>query len=199
MNVQTNFRQSNSSHPNFRQPKGRQQGVALIVSLIILVSLTMLGLTTIQRSTTDLAMAGNQRESGLMFQAAEVGLIAAEAEIEGSDSNGDYANISANNDAGLYTVMADDVDYHSPDYFDESIWNTKSTKADPLAGVSEEPRFMIEYLGDRTQGGGGIGIGGYGGQSGAQIVSIYRATARGTGLTGNSHRYVQSYYGKKAP
>jgi len=64
MNVQINFRQANIRHPYFRQTKGRQQGVALIVSLIILVSLTMLGLTTIQRATTDLAMAGNQRESG---------------------------------------------------------------------------------------------------------------------------------------
>ncbi len=45
----------------------KQQGVALVVSLIILVSLTMLGLTSIQRTTTDLAMAGNQRETALGF------------------------------------------------------------------------------------------------------------------------------------
>jgi len=54
------------------QRKHAQQGVALVVSLIILVSLTMLGLTSIQRTTNDLAMAGNQRETGLMFQSAEV-------------------------------------------------------------------------------------------------------------------------------
>ena len=36
--------------------KQKQQGVALIISLIILVSLTMIGLTSIQRTTTDLAM-----------------------------------------------------------------------------------------------------------------------------------------------
>ncbi len=57
--------------------RNKQQGVALVISLIILVSLTMLGLTSIQRTTTDLAMAGNQREIGLMFQAAEAGLSAA--------------------------------------------------------------------------------------------------------------------------
>ena len=195
MNIQPRFKQA-----NFKHPGSRQQGVALIVSLIILVSLTLLGLTTIQRSTTDLAMAGNQRESGLMFQAAEVALVAAEAQIEASDSNGDFANNSGNNDKGFYTVMANDADYHSPDYFDDSTWNTKSTATDPLAGVSEEPRFMIEYLGDRVGGGGGaIGIGGYGSGGAGDTVSIYRAAARGTGLTGNSHRYVQSYYGKVAP
>jgi len=99
----------------------------------------------------------------------------------------------------MYTVMAADVDYHSPKYFDDTEWDTKSTKADPLAGVSEEPRFMVEYLGDRVGGGAGIGIGGYGSGGAGDTVSIYRATARGTGLTGNSHRYVQSYYGKVAP
>ena len=57
---------------------------------------------------------------------------------------------------------------------------------------------MIEYLGDRRQNPQTAGaIGGYGTQQPGDIVSIYRSTARGAGLTGNSFRYVQSYYGKK--
>jgi len=72
------------------QRKHAQQGVALVVSLIILVSLTMLGLTSIQRTTNDLAMAGNQRETGLMFQSAEVGLVTAEDFVEASNTNVDF-------------------------------------------------------------------------------------------------------------
>lgn len=174
----------------------RQRGVALIVSLIILITLTLLGLTAIQRTTTDLTMAGNQRETGLMFQAAEVGLTTAENFIEASTSNGDFNNAPA----GLYTVDAENPGYNSPDYYDGLEWLNNSSLAATNLDAKEQPRFMIEYLGDRQQNAlASINIGGYGTQQTGDIVSIYRSTSRGMGLTGNAVRLVQSYYGKDAP
>lgn len=174
----------------------RQQGVALVISLIILVSLTMLGLTSIQRSTVDLAMAGNQRETGLMFQSAEVGLVTAENFIDASTTNADFDNPTL----GLYEVRANDPTYFSPDYFDASGWTAASQQSGTSLDVYEQPRYMIEYLGDRSQNPlAAINIGGYGTQQTGSIASIYRSTARGVGLTGNSFRYVQSYYGKDKP
>ena len=178
----------------------KQQGVALVVSLIILVSLTMIGMTAIQRTTTDLSMAGNQRETGLMFQSAEVGLDAAEDFIGNSTTNADYNDV----DAGLHTVLDADNTYFSPDYFSSNDWDNRSSLAATNLvgefGVVEEPRFMIEYLGDRSQNAlAAINIGGYGTQQTGDVVSIYRSTARGVGLTGNSFRYLQSYFGKDAP
>ena len=178
----------------------KQQGVALVVSLIILVSLTMLGLTSIQRTTTDLAMAGNQRETGLMFQAAEVGLDSAEDFIEASNTNADFANTGPNNALGLYTVMASDTSYTSPNYFDDTTWTTASQTTTTSLDAYEQPRYMIEYLGDRSQNPlASVNIGGYGTQQTGKTVSIYRSTTRGVGLTGNSFRYVQSYFGKDKP
>ncbi|MCP4389999.1 MAG: hypothetical protein GY802_17025 [Gammaproteobacteria bacterium] len=182
----------------------KQQGVALVISLIILVSLTMLGLTSIQRTTTDLAMAGNQREVTLMFQAAEVGLTSAENHIADSTSNGDFDDEAR----GLFTVRADDTAYTGPSYFDVARWaGTSSQTAQNAArtgnsslDVYEQPRYMVEYLGDRLQNAlAAVNIGSYGTQQTGEIVSIYRSTARGAGLTGLSHRYVQSYFGKEAP
>ena len=174
----------------------KQQGVALVVSLIILVSLTMLGLTAIQRTTTDLSMAGNQREIGLMFQASEIGLIQAEDFIEASNTNVDFDDTSK----GLYTVLANDPNYSGPSYFDASTWTNNSQTATTSLDAYEQPRYMIEYLGDRLQNAlASVNIGGYGTQQTGDIVSIYRSTARGVGLTGNSFRYVQSYFGKEAP
>ena len=174
----------------------RQQGVALVVSLIILISLTMLGLTAMQRTTLDLAMAGNQRETGLMFQAAEMGLVSAENFIEASATNADFDNASL----GLHTVPPGDPAYSGPDYFDAAGWTASSQTAATSLDVYEQPRYMIEYLGDRSQNPmSKISVGGYGMQQAGDIVSIYRATARGAGLTGNSYRYVQSYYGKDKP
>jgi len=176
--------------------KHSQQGVALVVSLIILVSLTMLGLTSIQRTTTDLAMAGNQRETGLMFQSAEVGLITAEDFVENSNTNVDFSNAAL----GLYTVQDNNSSYFSPDYFDATTWSTASQSAGTSLVAFEQPRYMIEYLGDRSQNPlAGVNIGGYGTQQTGDVVSIYRSTARGVGLTGNSFRYVQAYFGKDKP
>ena len=173
----------------------QQQGVALVVSLIILVSLTMLGLTSIQRTTTDLAMAGNQRETGLMFQAAEVGLSSAETFIGNSTTNADFNNAGL----GLITVPDDNPAYNGPDYFRPN-WNTSSQQTATALDAWEQPRYMIEYLGDRSQNPlAGVNIGSYGTIQSGDIVSIYRSTARGVGLTVNSFRYVQSYFGKDKP
>jgi len=170
--------------------------VALVVSMIILISLTMLGLSVMQRATVDLAMAGNQREVGLMFQSAEVGLVTAENFIEASNTNADFDDATL----GLYTVPADDTSYRSPDYFDATAWATASQTAATSLDAYEQPRYMIEYLGDRAQNPLAlIDIGSYGTQTTGDIVSIYRSTSRGAGLTGNSYRYVRSYYGKDKP
>ena len=174
--------------------KNSQQGVALVVSLIILVSLTMLGLTTIQRTTTDLAMAGNQRETGLMFQSAEVGLVNAENFIGSVNATANFSNVPL----GLYEVPRDDSTYTAPDYFDPSTWTANSQSAGTMLNAYEQPRYMIEYLGDRdTNPLAGPNILDYTSSGAGEIVSIYRSTSRGTGLTGNSFRYVQAYFGKE--
>ena len=57
---------------------------------------------------------------------------------------------------------------------------------------------MIEYLGERRNNPQSAGtITSYGTKQPGDIVAIYRSTARGVGATGNSFRYVQSYYGRK--
>ena len=178
------------------QRKHSQQGVALVVSLIILVSLTMLGLTSIQRTTSDLAMAGNQRETGLMFQSAEVGLVTAENYVVNSNTNTDFNDTAL----GLYTVQDQNTAYFSPNYFNATTWGASSQTAATSLNAYEQPRYMIEYLGDRSQNPlAGINVGGYGTLQTGDIVSIYRSTSRGTGLTGNSFRYVQAYFGKDKP
>ena len=75
-----------------------QSGMVLVVSLMILISLTILGVTTMQATRTEVAMAGNQRESGLTFNAAEAGLRSAESFVNTSISKNVYTDPST----GLY-------------------------------------------------------------------------------------------------
>lgn len=55
-----------------------QAGMALTVSLIFLLLMTMLGVSAMQISVTQERMAGNLRDRNLSFQAAEAGLRAGE-------------------------------------------------------------------------------------------------------------------------
>lgn len=167
----------------------RQQGVTLIVSLVILVALTVIGVSSMQSTRTEISMAGNLRELDTTFNAAEVGLRDAEAYVANSISKTVYAD-PAN---GLYDKTDED-----PLYGDPATWTSAQNATTSLAHVKEQPLFIIRYLGDRSQNEvAAVNIGGYGSAQPGITVSNFRITARGTGQSGNARRVLQSYYGKE--
>ncbi|MDH3759929.1 MAG: PilX N-terminal domain-containing pilus assembly protein [Gammaproteobacteria bacterium] len=168
---------------------GNQSGMTLVISLIILVSLTILGVTSMQATRTEISMAGNQRESGLTFNAAEAGLREAESFVEVSVSK----NVYTDPGIGLYDKIDED-----PDYGDSLAWVASQDAPTSLPYVVEQPKFIVKYLGDRSQNEvAAVNIGGYGSSQPGMTVSNFRITARGAGQTANSFRYVQSYFGKE--
>lgn len=54
--------------------QGRQQGAVLIVGLVLLLVLTLLGISGINTAALELNMAGNAQAGQLAFQAAETGI-----------------------------------------------------------------------------------------------------------------------------
>jgi type IV pilus assembly protein PilX len=167
----------------------RQSGVTLVISLIILIALTILGLTTMQSTRTEVSMAGNLREAGITFNAAEAGLSNAESFVNGTSSKGVYTDP----DTGLYSKTDED-----PDYFNDATWDASHAASTNLPHVVEQPKFVVKYLGDRSQNEAAVlNIGGYGTGQPGKTVSNFRITAKGFGQTNNSVRYVQSYYGKE--
>jgi type IV pilus assembly protein PilX len=58
-----------------------QSGTALIVSLIILAVVTLLGVTGMQSSNTELKLAASQRDRGVAFEAAEAALAIVEKNL----------------------------------------------------------------------------------------------------------------------
>lgn len=167
----------------------RQSGVTLVVSLVILIALTVLGVTSMQSTRTEVSMAGNLRELGTTFNAAEAGLRDAEAFVAASISKSIYADPTV----GLYDKTDQD-----PDYRDPTTWNSAQSATITLSDVKEQPLFIVRYLGDRSQNEvAAVNIGGYGSSQPGITVSNFRITARGTGQSGNARRYLQSYYGKE--
>lgn len=167
----------------------RQSGMTLVVSLIILITLTILGLTSMQATRTEVSMAGNLRESDITFNAAEAGLSNAEGFVESSTSK----NVYTDPDKGLYDKTSED-----PDYYADATWVGSQSATITLPHVAAQPNFIAKYLGDRSQNDAAtLNIGGYGSGQPGMTVSNFRITSKGVGQNSSSVRYVQSYYGKE--
>jgi len=67
-----------------------QAGVVMVVSLIILLLLTIIGLSAMQTTALEEKMAGNLRDKNLAFQSAESALRFAECSIEPTDPTAVY-------------------------------------------------------------------------------------------------------------
>lgn len=64
----------------------RQRGVVLIVSLVLLLIITLLGIAASQSTSLEERMAGYQRQHQLAFEAAEAALRAGESALNGGAS-----------------------------------------------------------------------------------------------------------------
>lgn len=166
--------------------RDRQRGAVLFVSLVILLVMTLIGVTAMQTTTLEEKMAGNMRDMNLAFQAAERALRAGEAEVEGLFSTGGFVDDKSNHKHTLG---------NAPNPFADDIWTDPATEAIDLNGAGA--RYFIEAVGD-VEGTGAkeVTVGGYGESSGGGTVNALRVVARGTGVTGSSAVVLQSYYGK---
>ncbi len=68
--------------PAFPSSARHQSGAVLIISLIMLLLLTLIGVTASQVTTLEEKMAGNMRDKNLAFQAAESALREAEESLK---------------------------------------------------------------------------------------------------------------------
>ncbi len=106
-----------------------ESGAALIVALIMLLLITIVGVSAMQTTTMEEKMAGNLRDRHVAFQAAEAALREGEAYAEDNfpsvDGNSGTITVSINgNDvAASYTLTEQAVEYEpsldaneSPDY-----------------------------------------------------------------------------------
>lgn len=84
-----------------------QKGAALITALVMLVILTMLGLSTLTTNTMNERMAANSQEVNRAFQAAESGLDLAYADVDSFNINNTSANPNTYTDSAFASYDAD--------------------------------------------------------------------------------------------
>jgi type IV pilus assembly protein PilX len=151
-------------------PVKRQSGVVLPVSMIMLLLLTLIGITGSQVTGLEEKMAGNSRDSNLAFQAAEAALRAGEAATAGTPT--------------LYT------DGQPIDWTNAAVI---TYSGGTLEGISQAPVYTIEDLGSTSSDEECSPC--EGGTPPTSTGSrLYRITARGTGGTTNAVVVLQSTY-----
>lgn len=143
------------------QTRHQQHGGTLIFGLIMLLVMTVLGLSSAGSSTLQLKMSGNTLASSHVFQAAE------RARIEAQKVAADLAEIRRN--TGFYTcngpagLRVADALVLAPDVMGCSTatgtvndlrtfdWANRSTTVASLdTSDTSEGRYIIEYLGERA-------------------------------------------------
>ena len=169
----------------------QQQGVALFVSLVLLLVLTIIGVSAVQSTSLEVRMARNDHDSLLAFQAAESALRDAEAAIEALPGTAGFADNGAN---GLWTIAPMD---ETPRWDDATAWAAgTSVQGSAVDKVAAQPLYMIEHVASVIKVENAVQIDDpYGGGATAQI-EMFRVTARGTGGTNAAQVTLQSIWGR---
>ena len=177
-----------------RQPRfpTEQRGVALFISLVLLLVLTIIGVSSVQTTSLEVRMTRNEHDSMLAFQAAESALRDAENFVQGLASTVDF---TANGNNGLYIV----AEVGDPEHWqDENVWDAGNSRtADTnVDGVAAQPRYIVEHVAsvireeNAYQQDDPYAVGA------ADRIEIFRITARGTGGTNNASVTLQSNFGR---
>jgi type IV pilus assembly protein PilX len=121
-----------------RARPGRQRGITLVVTLIILLLITIVGVSSMRGNLLQEQMAGNSRDRGKALQAAEA---AAKRCLE-QVNDASYPAAKVQTPAAVGTPQLWDVDAN---------WAAASTVSEPVAlanaGLAQAPRCIVEALG----------------------------------------------------
>ncbi len=127
--------------PRLRQP-AKEKGVVLIVALIMLLVMTILGLTALKSSALEERMAAHSFDRSLSFQATEAALREAEALVEESRPTPAAGTGCSEGYCGAPSPT------QKPRWKDSEFAGWKSGTKVTSGGISITPQYFVEYLGD---------------------------------------------------
>jgi len=185
----------NLNHPLTTPPR-RQRGVVLIVSLILLMILTLIGVTAMQTSSLEERMAGNALDKHLAFQAAEAALRAAENELDKSIdavqefTTGYLGELDYSNDLPTEVWQWENDEIKSSGKDGMPRWAEFDNQDIMEMGVKHPPHYAVELLDV------GVTAQTMVTQADAPVPQgdVFRVTAVGWGATENTRIMLQSFY-----
>ncbi len=174
----------------------RQRGVVLFVSLVMLMILTILGVSSVQTTSLQEVMSRNSQDTNLAFQAAESALRDGESIVELMESTQLFDAATP----GYYYEKAAGLtpNWRDVDWADDNPNSGGYVARDtPIVGVAAQPRYIVEHLKEVEETGGGLNQGNDGNDSGGGVTQIFRVTSYGVGGSPSARVMLQATYGKK--
>jgi type IV pilus assembly protein PilX len=178
------------NHPFYPGKASKQSGVILFVALILLLILSLLGVTAARMQTVEERMARNEDHRQVGAEAAEAALRSAENGL----LTGLFTNF-AGNTAGLYAPLLSNGSPVTP-----AIWNTAgayityaASGGPPLASAApnaQTPKIVIENLPSVAVAGDDISVTSL--NPASPPVTVYRVSAQGVGADNTSTTTLQS-------
>jgi len=170
--------------------KTKQSGVVLFISLIVLLIMTIIGITGMKTTILEEKMAGNFRNANQAFQSAEAALRRSEEWLSEQPTEPE-ATSTGTSDVWTLNAMDPDTD-NSKEWWEEldidsSWWSSNAVSyGTTLSGISTPPSSIIEY---KTFESDTLLIGTGNTPTG---LTFYQVTARGTGGTDQAKVLLQS-------
>ena len=156
----------------------KQQGFALVTSIIFLLLLALIGFSIMKVSLNSIKTAHNEETSMKSFNQAELALRTGEQEVQSLSDANPYTDFSVANDY-LYVFPIDPPSIN---------WVNGTS-----AGSDNDGRYIIEYLGSRAISTESASLKPSGGISGSNIY-LSRIIARDNKQSTGSRRIVRSSY-----
>jgi type IV pilus assembly protein PilX len=158
----------------------RQRGVSLIVAMVMLIILTLIGVSSMNTAIVELKMAGSMQQQSIALNRADEMLRVGENDVEAIVTNPAAFDFATAGDG--YYVTADNIDVHNLDW----------SGLNPIPGSTTNDVYVTEYLGPKAIPGESIKVSPDGRIVGG-AVHTFRITSRSA--TGKSaRRLVQSLY-----
>jgi type IV pilus assembly protein PilX len=171
-------------------PGRRQNGVVLVISLLMLLVLTLIGLAATRSTALEERMTANQNDTEVAFQAAEAAL----RDGEGQLSSAALPDFSANA-AGAYdltTATAAQVDWRHMGWSDTAQIKKYAGGIIPIPQTGKEPSYFIVLTGQE----GNATANTLDPTAALQVKLIYYIYAHGWGISGDTEVVLESAYGQ---
>jgi type IV pilus assembly protein PilX len=160
----------------------KQRGVALIVSLIMLLLMTLLAISSMNTTVLEEKMAGNYKDRNMAFQAAEAGLRAGETYLRTTPVLPVFDGATA----GLYQPTSSGLPRWQ--VVNWSASGAIKAYGNGLKDISSPPNYIIEELQPVTEKGGSA-------EAGKALENrFYRITSQAVGGTDTAIVMLQSTY-----
>lgn len=175
-------------HHEFASPRG-QQGVTLVIALILLLVVSLLGLSAMKATTMEEKMVGNTQDLNVAFEAAEAALRIAAEDIPNAEATGFSDDCSSG-----YCTAGTGAD--SAARWEDStldVWGSEAQVTTGVTGVRSQPQYIIEKMPYTVAVSSDSLVTGYS-SNGSGAGSYYRVTARATGASDTAIVMLQALY-----